>query len=317
MLSKDVRIECKERDPNGKYGKYEIKPLERGYGNTLGNAMRRVLLSSIPGAAVTFVKIDGVLLEFQTIPGVKEDVTEIILNIKQLCVRLHGEGPKVIYIDAEGACEVCAGDIKTDADVEIIDKNMHIATLNEDAKLYMEITINNGKGYVTSERNKLMHNSAPIGLIPVDSIYSPVRKVRYDVEAHRVDADIDREKLTMEIETNGVVSPDEAICGAAKILTDLLSIFINLNDAPMPAPSTTDAHDPRREKVLEMTIEDLDLSVRSYNCLKRAGLNTVEDLVGRTEDDMMKVRNLGRKSLEEVIVKLNALGVNLNIDEDK
>lgn len=312
-------IELVEESPDGRYGKFEVKRLKRGFGNTLGNAMRRVLLSSIPGTAVSFVKIDGILHELSAIPGVKEDVTEVILNIKKLCLKLHGEGPKVITIDAEGECQLCAGDIITDSDVEIVDKEMHIATLNEDAKLYMEITINNGYGYVTSEKNKLTLGTGvaqQIGLIPVDSIYSPITKVKYEVEAMRVDQNIDREKLTLEIWSNGTVTPDDAISRAARTLCDELSIFMNLKDQPYIPDSKSDKDDGRKEKVLEMTIEDLDLSVRSYNCLKRAGINTVEDLIGRTEEDMMKVRNLGRKSFEEVRVKLNALGVNLNIEED-
>jgi len=308
------KIECVEMSEDGTYGKYVVEPLERGYGITLGNSLRRILLSSLPGVAATSVKIDGVLHEFSTIPGVKEDVTEIILNIKNLAVKLHSEGPKLVYIEAEGEREVTAGDIKADADVEILNPDLHIATLNEDAKLYMEITLNSGRGYVPAEKNKVP--GQPIGLIPIDSIYTPVSKVNYNVENTRVGQVTDYDKLTLELWTNGTIKPDEAISLGAKILSEHLNLFIDLSDNAKHAEIMVEKEETKKEKVLEMTIEELDLSVRSYNCLKRAGINTVEDLISRTEDDMMKVRNLGRKSLEEVIQKLDALGLSLAKEEE-
>ena len=314
------KIECIESSEDGSYGKFVIEPLERGYGTTLGNSMRRVLLSSLPGAAVTSIKIDGVLHEFSTVPGVKEDVTELVLNIKSLCARLHGEGPKVVYIDAEGECEVTAANIKADSDVDIINGDLHIATLNEDAKLYMEITIARGRGYVTSERNKMSmagNQGSLIGLIPVDSIFTPVQKVNYAVENTRVGQVTDYDKLTLEVWTNGSIKPDEAISYGAKILDEHLAMFINLSEAPISSEILIEKEDAKKEKVLEMTIEELDLSVRSYNCLKRAGINTVEDFTGRTEGDMMRVRNLGKKSLEEILNKLRSLGMDLTLNEDE
>jgi len=308
------KIECVEMSEDGTYGKYVVEPLERGYGITLGNSLRRILLSSLPGVAATSVKIDGVLHEFSTIPGVKEDVTEIILNIKNLAVKLHSEGPKLVYIEAEGEREVTAGDIKADADVEILNPDLHIATLNEDAKLYMEITLNSGRGYVPAEKNKVP--GQPIGLIPIDSIYTPVSKVNYNIENTRVGQVTDYDKLTLELWTNGTIKPDEAISLGAKILSEHLNLFIDLSDNAKHAEIMVEKEETKKEKVLEMTIEELDLSVRSYNCLKRAGINTVEDLISRTEADMMKVRNLGRKSLEEVIQKLDALGLSLAKEEE-
>ena len=309
------RIECVEQSESGNYGKFVVEPLERGYGTTLGNSLRRILLSSLPGVAATSVKIDGVLHEFSTIPGVKEDVTEIILNIKQLALKLYSEGPKVIYIEAEGACEIKAGDIKVDADVEILNPDLHIATLNEDAKLYMEITIDKGRGYVSSDKNK--QNLQPIiGVLPVDSIYTPVERVNYKVENTRVGQVTDFDKLTLEVWTNGTIATDEAVSLGAKIMSELLNLFIDLSENTKNTEIMVEKEETKKEKVLEMTIEELDLSVRSYNCLKRAGINNVEDLINKTEDDMMKVRNLGRKSLEEVIHKLEALGLSLAKEEE-
>ena len=309
------RIEAVDLAPNGTYGKFVVEPLERGYGTTLGNSLRRVLLSSLPGVAVTSVKIDGILHEFSTIEGVKEDVTEIILNIKGLIVKINGDGPKVVYIEAEGPGEVTAGSIKCDSEVEILEPDMHIATLGEGAKLYMEITLDKGRGYVPAERNK--QQMAPvIGVIPVDSIYTPVLKVNYTVENTRVGQITDYDKLTMEVWTNGTISAKEAVSLGAKVLTEHLNLFVNLCDEAAETEIMVENDEKGKEKALEMTIEELDLSVRSFNCLKRAGINTVGDLVNKSEDDMMKVRNLGRKSLEEVINKLASLGFGLYDEEE-
>ena len=308
------KIECVISSEDNTYGKFVVEPLERGYGITLGNALRRILLSSLPGAAVTSIKIDGVLHEFSVIPGVVEDVTEIILNIKGLSLKLHGDGPKVMYIDADGEGEVIAGDIKTDADVEILNPQHKIATLSGDRRLYMELTVNRGRGYVSAEKNK--HPGQPIGIIPIDSIYTPVTKVNYTVENTRVGQVTDYDKLTLEVWTNGSIKPDEAISLGAKIMSEHLNLFIDLSDNAKNAEIMVEKEETKKEKVLEMTIEELDLSVRSYNCLKRAGINTVEDLTNRTEEDMMKVRNLGKKSLEEVYNKLKALGLSLAPSED-
>lgn len=308
------RIECVEATQDNTYGKFIVEPLERGYGITLGNSLRRVLLSSLPGAAVTSIKIDGVLHEFSIIPGVVEDMTEIILNVKGIALKLHGEGPKIVYIDVEGVCEVKAGDIKTDADVEILNPDHHIATLNGDGRLYMELVVNRGRGYVSADKNK--QPNQPIGIIPVDSIYTPVHRVNYTVENTRVGQDTAWDKLILEIWTNGSIKPDEAISLGAKILTEHLDLFVDLSDKAKNTEIMVEKPETKKEKVLEMTIEELDLSVRSYNCLKRAGINTVEDLINKTEDDMMKVRNLGRKSLEEVLQKLNALGLSLAPKEE-
>ncbi len=309
------RIECVETDEKGMYGKFVVEPLERGYGTTLGNSLRRMLLSSLPGAAATSVKIDGVLHEFSAIPGVKEDVSEIILNIKQIAAKLYCDTPKVVYIDASGECEITAGDIKIDSDIEIFNPELHIATLNKDAKLYMEITFCKGRGYVSAERNKQQTQNI-IGVIPVDSIYTPVHRVNYVVENTRVGQITDYDKLTLEVWTDGSIKPDEAVSLAAKIINDHLLLFIELSDDAKNAEIMVEKEEGKKEKVLEMTIEELDLSVRSYNCLKRAGINNVEDLTNKTEDDMMKVRNLGRKSLEEVIGKLHALGLQFSRRED-
>jgi DNA-directed RNA polymerase subunit alpha len=291
-----------------------VEPLERGYGITLGNSLRRILLSSLPGVAVTSIKIDGVLHEFSTVPGVIEDVTEIILNIKNLSLKLHSEGPKIIYIDADGEGEIKAGDIKVDSDVEILNPDLHICTLNGESRFYMELVINKNRGYVSAEKNK--QPGQPIGIIPVDSIYTPVSKVNYTVENTRVGQITDYDKLTLEVWTNGSIKPDEAISLGAKILSEHLSLFIDLSDHAKHAEIMVEKEETKKEKVLEMTIEELDLSVRSYNCLKRASINTVEDLTNKTEEDMMKVRNLGRKSLEEVLQKLHALGLSLAPNEE-
>lgn len=308
-------IECVEMSEDGKYGKFVVSPLERGYGTTLGNSLRRILLSSLPGAAATSIKIEGVQHEFSTVPGVTEDVTELILNIKKLALKVHGELPKTVYIEAKGAQEITAADIKRDDDVEIFNPDLHIATLNDDANLYIEITLSKGRGYVSAEKNKQSMQPV-IGVIPVDSIYTPITKVNYTVENTRVGQYTDREELAVEIWTNGTIKPDEAVSLAAKIMNDLLSLFVDLSDDAKNAEIIVEKEENKKEKVLEMTIEELDLSVRSYNCLKRAGINTVEDLTNKSEEDMMKVRNLGRKSLEEVINKLNGLGLYLKKEED-
>lgn len=308
------RIECVESFEDNTYGKFVVEPLERGYGITLGNSLRRILLSSLPGVSVTSIKIDGVLHEFSTVPGVIEDVTEIILNIKNLSMKLHSDGPKIIYIDAEGEGPITAGDIKADSDVEILNPDLHICTLNGDSRFYMEMVINKGRGYVPAEKNK--QPGQPIGIIPVDSIYTPVRRVNYTVENTRVGQVTDYDKLTLEVWTNGSLKPDEAISLGAKIMSEHLNLFIDLSDQAKHTEIMVEKEETKKEKVLEMTIEELDLSVRSYNCLKRAGINTVEDLISRTEEDMMKVRNLGRKSLEEVLQKLHALGLSLAPSEE-
>lgn len=310
------RIETAELTEDGKYGRFIVEPLERGFGNTLGNSLRRVLLSSLEGCAVTSVKIDGVLHEFSTIPGVKEDVTEIVLNLKSLVAKLHETSPKVVEIIAEGPCEVTAADIKCDNEVEILNPELHIATLGEGAKLNMEITIDKGRGYVPGERNKQLSGNNVIGVLPIDSIYTPVLKVNYTVDNTRVGQITDFDKLTLDVWTNGVINAEEAVSLAAKVLTEHLNLFVNLSDKASSAEVMVEKDDKGKEKILEMTIEDLDLSVRSFNCLKRAGINTVEDLINKSEEDMMKVRNLGRKSLEEVVQKLNSLGFSLQKEDE-
>ncbi len=308
------KIECVQSSDDNTYGKFVIEPLERGYGITLGNSLRRILLSSLPGVAVQSIKIDGVLHEFSTVPGVIEDVTEIILNIKSLSMKLFTDGPKIVYIDADGEGPVTAGDIKADSDVEILNPDLHICTLNGENRFYMELVLNKNRGYIPAEKNK--QSGQPIGIIPVDSIYTPARKVNYTVENTRVGQVTDYDKLTLEVWTNGSIKPDEAISLGAKILSEHLNLFIDLSDHAKHTEIMVEKEETKKEKVLEMTIEELDLSVRSYNCLKRAGINTVEDLTNRTEEDMMKVRNLGRKSLEEVLQKLHALGLALAPSED-
>ena len=308
------KIDTAELKSDGTYGKFVVEPLERGFGTTLGNSLRRVLLSSLPGVAVTSIKIDGVQHEFSTIPGVKEDITEIVLNIKGLTAKIYGDAPKTVYIEAEGEGEVTAGSIKADSEVEILDPSMHIATLGAGAKLDMEITIDKGRGYVSAERNKQNLQSA-IGVIPVDSIYTPVLKVNYTVDNTRVGQITDYDKLTLEVWTDGTISAKEAVSLAAKILNEHLNLFVDLSDATY-TELLVETKDDSKETVLEMTIEELDLSVRSFNCLKRAGINTVKDLISKSEDEMMKVRNLGKKSLEEVRNKLISLGFSLTSDEE-
>ncbi|MCD8128968.1 MAG: DNA-directed RNA polymerase subunit alpha [Oscillospiraceae bacterium] len=308
------RIECIETPADDSYGKYVVEPLERGYGTTLGNSLRRVLLSSLPGTAVTAIKIAGIQHEFATIPGVKEDVTEIVLNVKGIIARLHCDAPKTVYIEASGECEVTAGDIKADSEVEILNPELHLATLSPDASLSMELTISHGRGYVTADRNKNVQ--AAIGTIPVDSIYNPVLKVNYTVENTRVGNQTDYDKLTVEVWTDKTITARDAVSLGAKILCDHFTIFTDLSDNIGIRSTVVEKVEAQRDKVLEMTIEELDLSVRSFNCLKRANINTVDDLVGKTQDEMIKVRNLGRKSLEEVEHKLAMMGLSLASDEN-
>ncbi len=310
------RIETEELTDDGKYGRFVVEPLERGFGNTLGNSLRRVLLSSLEGCAVTSIKIDGVLHEFSTLPGIKEDITEIALNIKSIVPKLVDSAPKVVEIAAEGPCEVTAGDIKHDAEVEILNPDLHIATLDEDAKLNIEITLDRGRGYVPGERNKQLSGNNVIGVLPIDSIYTPVLKVNYTVDNTRVGQITDFDKLTLDVWTNGVINAQEAVSLAAKVLTEHLNLFVNLSDSVTNSEIMVEKDEVGKEKVLEMTIEELDLSVRSFNCLKRAGINTVEDLTNKTTEDMMKVRNLGRKSLEEVEFKLESLGFGLKREDE-
>jgi len=307
-------IETVSSSEDESYGKFVVEPLERGYGTTLGNSLRRVLLSSLPGTAVTSIKIAGVLHEYSTIPGVKEDVTQIVLNVKSIIARLHSQEAKTVYIDMSGECNVTAGDIKADGEVEILNPDLHIATLGPDAKLSMELTLSHGRGYVSAEKNKAPH--APIGTIPIDSIYSPVRKVNYTVENTRVGNVTDYDKLTLEVWTNATIAAREAVSWSAKILNDHLALFIDLSEQTANKSTVVEKNETQNDKNLEMTIEELDLSVRSFNCLKRANINTVEDLISKTEEDMMKVRNLGRKSLEEVINKLAMMGLSLASDDN-
>lgn len=297
-----------------RYGKFVVEPLERGFGITVGNSLRRILLSSLPGAAVTSIKIDGVLHEFSTIPGVKEDVIEIMLALKELAMKIDGDGSRTLKIEHNGEGIITAGDIKCPSDVEILNKDLVIATLAEDARLYMEINIDKGRGYVSAENNKT--EDMPIGIIPMDSIYTPVSKVSYNVENHRVGNKTDLEKLTIEIWTDGTITPQDGLSLGAKIMMEHLALFTDLNAELTAMDIMVEKEENKKEKALEMTIEELDLSVRSYNCLKRAGINTVEELTEKTEEDMMKVRNLGKKSLEEVIQKLEELGFDLKANED-
>ncbi len=303
------RIECMDSPEDGSYGKYVVEPLERGYGTTLGNSLRRILLSSLPGTAATSIKIAGIQHEFSTIPGVKEDVTEIVLNVKKIIAKLHSQGVKTVYIDAAGECEVCAGDIKADGEVEILNPDLHICSLGPDATLNMEITLSRGRGYVPADRNKPAQSV--IGVIPIDSIYTPVYKVNYTVENTRVGNMTDYDKLTLEVWTDSTISARDAVSLGAKILSDHLTLFTDLSEAVTSKTTVVEKAESRRDKVLEMTIEELDLSVRSFNCLKRANINNVEDLISRTGEDMMKVRNMGRKSLEEVQNKLSLMGLSL------
>ena len=310
------RIETEELTEDGRYGRFVVEPLERGFGNTLGNSLRRVLLSSLEGCAVTSIKINGVLHEFSTVPGVKEDVTEIVLNMKSLVAKIYDNTPKIVEIAAEGPCEVTAGDIKHDADVEILNPELHIATLGDDAKLNIEITLDKGRGYVPGEKNKLLSGNNVIGVLPVDSIYTTVLKVNYTVDNTRVGQITDYDKLTLDVWTNGVINAQEAVSLAAKVLTEHLNLFVNLSDTVTNSEIMVEKDDKGKDKYLEMTIEELDLSVRSFNCLKRAGINNVEDLINKTTEDMMKVRNLGRKSLEEVEFKLESLGFSLKKEDE-
>ncbi len=296
------------------YGKFALEPLERGFGITVGNSLRRVLLSSLPGVAVTSIKVDGVLHEFSTIPGVKEDVTELILTLKELSMKMDSDGARTLKIEHTGEGVITAGDIICPPDVEILNKDLHIATLSEDAKLYMEINVDKGRGYVSAENNK--SDDMPIGVIPVDSIYTPVHKVSYFTENTRVGTRTDFERLVLEVWTDGSIGAQEGVSLGAKILVEHLNLFIDLTDHLGEVELMVEKEEDKKEKALEMTIEELDLSVRSYNCLKRAGINTVEELTEKTEDDMMKVRNLGKKSLEEVIQKLEELGFSLKPSED-
>ncbi len=312
---KKPKIECIETPGDASHGKYVIEPLERGFGTTLGNALRRVMLSSLPGTAATSIKIAGVQHEFSTIPGVKEDVTEIVLNVKSLLTKLHCEGTKTVYIEATGPCEVTAGDIKPDADVEVLNPELHLATLDVGATLSMEITLSYGRGYVSADRNKAQRPGV-IGVIPIDSIYTPVYKVNYTVENTRVGTLNDFDKLTLEVWTDSTITARDAVSLGAKILCDHFTLFTELSDTLDGRPIVVETAPDNQNTVLDMTIEELDLSVRSFNCLKRANINTVADLISKTEDEMMKVRNLGRKSLEEVIGKLEAMGLSLADEEN-
>lgn len=308
-------IEITNLSADGRYGSFVLEPLERGYGTTIGNSLRRVLLSSLPGYAITSVKINGVLHEFSTVPGVKEDVTEIVLNLKGVIPKIHTGEPKTVFIDATTAGEVTAGDIKTDSDIEILNPEHHIAYLEEGAELHMELTVDKGRGYVSSDRNKQILQPA-IGVIAIDSIYTPVEKVNYTVENTRVGQITDFDRLTLEVWTNGSISAKEAVSFGAKILNEHLNLFVDLSDEAINTEIMVEKDDNSKAKVLEMTIEDLDISVRSFNCLKRANINTVEDLISKSESDMMKVRNLGRKSLDEVVAKLSSLGLALRKEDE-
>ena len=309
------RIECLESPDDISYGKFVVEPLERGYGTTLGNSLRRVLLSSLPGTAPTSIRITGVQHEFSTIPGVKEDVTEIVLNVKGIIARLHCDGPKTVYIEAAGECEVTAGDIKADAEVEILNPELHIASLGPDGALSMEITLDHGRGYIPADKNKSAQQV--IGTIPVDSIYAPVLKVNYAVENTRVGNQTDFDKLTVEVWTDKTISARDALSLGAKILCDHFTLFTDLSDTIGNSCTVVEKEPERPDTVMKMTIEELDLSVRSFNCLKRANINTVEDLTNKTEEEMIKVRNLGRKSLEEVEHKLAMMGLSLASDDNQ
>ncbi len=307
-------IQCVNKADDNSFGSFVIEPLERGYGMTLGNALRRVLLSSLPGAAVTSVKIDGILHEFSTAPGVVEDIADIILNLKGLSVKMHCDEPQTIVVDAKGEGVIYASDITTGQDVEILNPDHYIATLESDGVLHMEITVAKGRGYVGADKNKT--EDQPIGIIPIDSLFSPVMKVNYKVENTRVGQQTDYDKLTIDVYTDKTIAPDEAISSAAQILSDYLKLFIGLTENLPESVTLIEKEDSKKDKLLEMTIEELDLSVRSYNCLKRAGIHTAQELANRTEDEMMKVRNMGRKSLEEVVAKLEELGLSLKKSEE-
>lgn len=310
------KLTLHEASADGSYGKFVVEPLERGFGNTLGNSLRRILLSSLPGVAATSIKIDGVMHEFSTIPGVKEDVTEIVLNVKNLIAKLNCDGPKTVELSASGECKVTAGMITCDSDVEILNPDLHIATLGEDANLRMEITLDRGRGYVSAERNRANADESIIGVLPIDSVYTPVLKVNYNVENTRVGQITDYDKLILEVWTNGIVTVQEAVSLSAKIIIEHFNLFLGLSK--MAANTNIMVDRTRTVKItnLDVTIDELELSVRSYNCLKRAGINTVLDLTSKTEDEMMKVRNLGRKSLDEVIEKLHSMGLDLSPPEE-
>ncbi len=308
------RIECEELSEDGSYGRFVVEPLERGYGTTLGNSLRRILLSSLPGTAVTSIKINGVQHEFTTIPGVKEDVTEIVLNVKRIVAKLHSPGAKTVYINAVGESEVCAGDIKADREVEILNPDLHIATLSADARLSMELVLNHGRGYVSADKNKPAQSI--IGLIPVDSIYTPVYKVNYTVANTRVGNITDYDKLTLEVWTDGTMDPVEAVSLAAKVMSEHLALFVDLSEDAKNAEVMVEKTESKSEKNLDKNIDELELSVRSFNCLKRANIDTVEQLCSKTQEEMMKVRNLGRKSLDEVVAKLKELGLSLKSSEE-
>ena len=316
MEIESPKIDTASLSADGRYGKFVVEPLERGFGTTLGNSLRRVLLSSLPGVAVTSIKIDGVVHEFSTIEGVKEDVTEIVLNVKGITAKLYSDTPKTVRIEASGEGEVTAGSIQQDAEIEVLNPDWHIATLADGAKLIMELVFDKGRGYVPAERNKQAAEQASLNALPVDSIYTPVLKVNYTVENTRVGQITDYDKLTLEVWTDGTISAKAAVSLAARIMTEHLNLFVTLSQEAMDAEIMVEKDDKGKEKALEMTIEELDLSVRSFNCLKRAGINTVEDLINKSEDEMMKVRNLGRKSLEEVMAKLDSLGFTLTKDDE-
>ena len=307
-------IEALDLTEDGTYGKFVMEPLERGYGTTIGNSLRRVLLSSLPGYAITSVKIDGVLHEFSTVEGVKEDVTEIVLNLKGVILKMHDEGPKTLYIDASGKCEVTAGDIITDGTVEVLNKDLHIATVAEGGHLVIDMTADRGRGYNVAEKNKEANQA--IDVLPIDSIFTPVKKVNYSVENTRVGQTVDYDKLTIEVWTDGSLKAYEALSLAAKVMTGHLELFVDLSETAKNTQVMVEKEESKKEKVLEMPIEELELSVRSYNCLKRAGISTVEDLANKSQEDMMKVRNLGKKSLDEVTNKLHSLGLDF-VKEDE
>ncbi len=309
------RIDAVDLNQEGTYGMFVVEPLERGYGTTLGNSLRRILLSSLPGYAITSVSIDGVLHEFSTIEGVKEDVTEIVLNLKNVILKIHGSGPKTMYIDCSGECEITAEDIQADSEVEILNPEQHIATLNSDAHVRMELTADCGRGYVSAERNKKLMEPV-IGVIAIDSIYTPVVKVNYKVDNARVGDVTDYDKLSLEVWTNGTIAAKDAVSLAAKILNEHLNLFIDLSDEASNTEIMIEKGEDTKTQILEMTVEELDLSVRSFNCLKRANIHKVEDLISKSEDEMMRVRNLGRKSLDEVIAKLSSLGLSLRRDDE-
>ncbi len=310
------KIDTEVLSADGRYGKFVIEPLERGFGTTLGNSLRRVLLSSLPGVAVTSIKIDGVVHEFSAIEGVKEDVTEIVLNVKGITAKLNTNEPKLVRIETTSEGEVTANAIQQDADIEILNPDWHIATIAKGGKLVMELIFDKGRGYVSADKNKQMMTQAAVGTLPVDSIYTPVLKVNYTVENTRVGQITDYDKLSLEVWTDGTIDAKEAISLASRIMTEHLNLFVTLSEETMNTEIMVEKDEKGKEKALEMTIEELDLSVRSFNCLKRAGINTVEDLINKSEDEMMKVRNLGRKSLEEVIAKLELLGFNLINDDE-